>query len=204
VITHSPKRERPGTGSSTGSARTAGARRKRTIPYSQTARTPRTEVDLRAPGAGGGALDRGNLGRAQRQRLTGGLLREPLQHEAAKRGRQPGQPRHLDRGRVPARAGLAQRAVDGLLEDLVLVTQARGRGQHVLLRGGMDLAQLGQHREPQAVAGEARVEVALVLPPREPQLDAVGAGLLTRDREQRAGDPVAARRHSQQRAPAWR
>src|SRR5207237_5709602 len=66
------------------------------------------------------------------------------------------------------------------------------------------LAERRQHLVPHARARETNVLVGRVVAPLEAALLAVGAGLRAGRAQQRADQALAPRRHSEQRAPAWR
>ena len=75
------------------------------------------------------------------------------------------------------RAEALEGVVDRPLHDLLLVPQ-RGRGRdHVLLRGGMDLAQRRDDVQAQPVSRQSAVLVGLVLPPGQARGLTIGAGV---------------------------
>ena len=177
TTSQAPKRQRPGTGSAAGSGGAASrSRRKRTTPYSATARTPPPTSTAPLPPRCGEALDlRASVG-AQRNGRAGGLLRQAPQHQAPQRGaaRRPGAPPRPPAAcpPAPARPSASSTACS---RTACSSRSCAAVASTFALRRRVDLAQRREHVEPQPVAGERAVEVRLVLAPREPGRLAVGA-----------------------------
>ena len=131
----------------------------------------------------------------------GGALGQPAKQQPSHRRRQLAQGGERYRR---TSAGRLQRIVDGVVQDLGLLTQLPGRlGDRALGRRGQ-LPQPGQHVVADPRAGEATVVVGGVLAPLELTRAQVAPHLVAGDLEERAHQPAATSGHAVQRPGAGR
>ena len=136
-------------------------------------------------------------GRAGAQ-APGGGLGEPAHDEPRERRRQVRQVRERDA------VAAGQRGVDDDVEHLGLLAQQLGGAHDVGRRARVDRLQRGQQAVAHAPAREVLGGVGGVVAPGQAARATPGAGLLARDRQQRAHEVARARPHAEQRAAPGR